>query len=1268
MIRVLVLLAVLLSQGSTIFAAPLSPQDVPESLRPWVKWALHGHKENDCPFFFNGAGQATCVWPARLELKLTSHSGEFSQQWQVFTEDWISLPGERDHWPQEVKLDGQPVVVRESSGIPQIRAQPGSHTVSGVFLWDTLPQSLQVPLSTGLVALTLDNKTIDFPQIDDSGKLWLRQGAAEQEHVEDRLELKVYRRITDGIPLMVTTQLDLQVSGKQREVTLGQALTADYVPLSLNSTLPARLEPDGRLRVQVRAGQWAITLIARHTGAALTAIPLPAVTGGQWPEEEVWVFEAQPYLRQVTMDEALSIDAQQTTLPPEWRSFPAYILKAGGALQLTEKKRGDPEPAPDQLTLQRQLWLDFDGRGYTIQDNIAGTMTRGWRLDLPTPGTLGRAAVDGQEQFITKSDQTGRAGIELRRGQVALVADSRLEEQRSLVPAVGWDHDFHQVSGQLHLPPGWRVLTASGVDFMPDTWLERWTLMDLFVVFLIALAVGRLWGWQWGGVALVALALITHESGAPWWMWLHVLAATALLRVLPAGRARYAAFAYRFVALLTLIVIAGTFMTRQARWGFYPQLEGFERGETLTIFRGTAKQAGAGGTRGPWSTLARRSTVQSEMAQDASKENLPAVLASEEVSGLGGQVPTRARAVGEEMKGGDYGGASGAVDYASRSVVAVSKSVQRPAQYDPNAAIQTGPGLPRWQWNTFFLSWNGPVERTQEVRFFLLSPRVNLFLALLRILLVAALLVCVFGVRYRNGKMSLPSLPTTPTATIVVMLVFLAIAQTSFAQQVLPSPELLNELRTKLTLKEPPQCGPQCATSPRLQIEIVGEMLRLRQEIHAGTHVALPLPGRQRHWLPRTVLLDGTPARAVSRENGQLWIALPVGQHQVLMEGPLPARDSVELVLPMHPYFVQVEARGWEVDGVHEDGVADEQLQLRRVRHDASQTAATLEPGTLPPFVRVERTLQLGLTWEVQTRVLRVSPRGSAAVVAIPLLEGESVTTSGVRVEAGKALVNMSPNDTETMWSSVLEPRGQLTLKAPETTAWTEIWKLDVSPIWRVTPTGIPVIHHSDQASGHWLPEWHPWPGETVALQIARPEGLPGQTQTVDSSLLQVTPGRRATDVLLQMTLRSSRGAQHSITLPEAATVQTVNINGVSQAIRQEGRTVTVPLTPGTQEINVTWRQANGITTSYTTPQVDLGSNSVNASLQVHMPPDRWTLFCRGPQLGPAVLFWSTAFVVLLGAFALGRLPLTPLRTGHWILLGIGFTTVYIKVMLLVVG
>jgi hypothetical protein len=307
--------------------------------------------------------------------------------------------------------------------------------------------------------------------------------------------------------------------------------------------------------------------------------------------------------------------------------------------------------------------------------------------------------------------------------------------------------------------------------------------------------------------------------------------------------------------------------------------------------------------------------------------------------------------------------------------------------------------------------------------------------------------------------------PGTKGTALGLLLLFLLIPRSSLAQTTFPSPEMLNELRERLLRKDALECLPNCATSPRLRLEVAGDILRVRQEIHTAARVAVPLPGLARHWLPHTVLLDGKPADGLQRtEAGQVWIDLPIGQHQILLEGPLPKREAVELALPLKPYSVQIQADGWEVEGVHEDGVADEQIQLRRVRGDTEQAeAATLEPGTLPPFVRVERTVHLGLTWSVETRVLRVSPRGTAVVVEVPLLEGESVTSAGVRVENGKVLVNMAPNDTEVAWSSVLATHEQLSLNAPQTTAWTEIWRLDVSPIWRVQPSGITVVNHSDQ-------------------------------------------------------------------------------------------------------------------------------------------------------------------------------------------------------------
>ena len=114
--------------------------------------------------------------------------------------------------------------------------------------------------------------------------------------------------------------------------------------------------------------------------------------------------------------------------------------------------------------------------------------------------------------------------------RLTLDADSRSVGNIKSISAVGWAQNFNQVNAELNLPPGWRLLAASGVDNVPDTWIARWTLLDLFLVLIAALATSRLFGRRWGLFALLTLVLIWHEAGSPQYVWLNILAATALIK------------------------------------------------------------------------------------------------------------------------------------------------------------------------------------------------------------------------------------------------------------------------------------------------------------------------------------------------------------------------------------------------------------------------------------------------------------------------------------------------------------------------------------------------------------------------------------------------------------------------------------------------------------------------------------------------------------------------------------------------------------------
>jgi hypothetical protein len=390
------------------------------------------------------------------------------------------------------------------------------------------------------------------------------------------------------------------------------------------------------------------------------------------------------------------------------------------------------------------------------------------------------------------------------------------------------------------------------------------------------------------------------------------------------------------------------------------------------------------------------------------------------------------------------------------------------------------------------------------------------------------------------------------------------------------------------------------------------------------------------------------------------------GIHSLDLAGALPGRDSLQIVFPLRPHRVEIASQGWAVEGLGEDGVVGPQLQLIRLR-EGDGAEGPLMPLALPPFLRVERDLHLGLDWTVTTRVLRLSPPGAPVVVRIPVLQGESVITDGLDTEDGAVLVSLGPDQKAFQWHSVLEKTARIRLKAPQTDAWVELWRLDASPVWHVALAGMPVIHHQGQGAV-WLPTWRPWPGEEVEVTVTRPEGVAGQTLTIEQASLTLVPGRRSTDASLALTLRSSLGTRHSLRLPARARLQSLSLNGTPQPIRQVGETVTVPITPGTTELRLDWRAPQGISQRFWTPAPDLGAPAVNAQIVAQMGQDRWILLTGGPRLGPAVLFWGVVIAVALLALGLGRFPHTPLKAWQWFLLGIGLSQGSIITALIVVG
>ena len=1201
--------------------APAAQVHVPDQLRDWEQWVLKDKEYLACPFYFNRAAAQEndfiCAWPGLLKLEVEAKSGRFSQQWTVYAdEQWLPLPGNADYWPHRVTANGRAVEVVMRGAAASIRLGPGSHRISGSFEWDEKPGVLHVPAASGLVSLAVDGRDVARPERTNAG-IFLGERKRETQ-ARDAVSTQVYRLVVDNVPTRLTTSLRIDVSGGVREELFGPLLPEGFVPLTINSLLPARLEPDGNLRVQVRPGRWTITLVARGP-EVLSSVTLRAPETNL-PGEEIWSYLSNDRLR-ITVAEGLPpVDPIQVQVPGNWRELPAFQIEAGESLTLVERSRGIVS-ADNELYLARKMWLDFDGTGFIVSDEISGTMRTGWRLDMAAPFAVLSASEDYENLLITDGSEEGLSGIELRRGDVAVEAVGRAET-RSAMAVNGWDARFAGVSAVLNLPPGNKLLAAPGADKAPRSWVSQWQLLDFFLVLIITIAAWRLFGRTAGIIALAALVLSFHEFNAPSWLWLNLLIAIALLRVAPKGRLRQSVQVYQLTSAVILVLALVPFVAGQLRVAIYPQLE-------------------------PQSRIVQMGGFAAEQ---------PAILMDMEANGLRDMAMLNAPMADKLARG------RAAAKSSSLEEIAVMDSsvAQSYARYAPNAIVQAGPGIPSWAWNSYRLNWSGPVDAEQTMRLVILPRWAVTMLRFVEVIMLL-LFTAVFAAEVLKRRIKLPGGLALGQATAsgflaIGVLTLLMVASPDVEAQT-PDPEILRDLENRLT--EPPDCAPRCAEMVAADVAIGSDSIRMTLTVHALADVAVPLPGSEQGWRPRSVLLDGSAAGQVIRGQGQsLWVRLAAGRHTIVLSGPVPTVDSLEIPFPAPPRVIEAAGDGWFVAGIKDRRLLSGSLQLTRLQAEGDGSAdARWESSRFPAFVRVERTIDLDLDWRVTTTVLRVAPAQGALTLEVPLIDGESIVTDEFTVEDGRVLVTMNPNQRSVSWHSNLPRKSPLALSAEKGSAWQEVWRVGVGSIWHAEFSGVPESENPRAGGDARIAEFFPRGGESLTVEASRPEASQGTTLAFDSVEINVEHGARSTSATLELEYRSTRGAQHVIRLPGDAEVTKVLIDGNLEPLRADAGELTVPILPGEHNIEISWRTSDEISARAITPLIDIGAPASNISLHTALPDNRWLLATSGPRLGPAVLYWSELVVLLIFAVILGRVGLTPLTTRHWLLLGLGFST-----------
>ncbi|MFO1495833.1 MAG: hypothetical protein U1F26_14370 [Lysobacterales bacterium] len=1198
--------------------------EVPEPLRGWEAWVLHGEDFRQCPIqdlnTLDSADGYACSLPDTVRIEIAAGQAQVRYTQRVYAAGYTDLVYADKVWPRDLSVDGKTAAVMPGYQGPRLWLEPGEHALSYQLDLRSAPDALQVPVAMRLLDLSVDGRRI-FPLAREGTQLWLERQVSTTE--ADALDTTVHRLWSDGIPQRLTTRIALHVAGKAREIRLGPAWPEGYELVSVSGSLPAVVEPGRMLRVQATAGSYQLELNARATALADTLTA--SLPGDNWPAQEVWSFAADHRLRVVDVSGNAPIDPAQGDVPSDWRSYPAYAMTEGDALSLSERSRGLGDDA-NRVQLQRQLWLDFDGGGYTVQDQLSGRMRQGFRLDLAAPYELLAASERGESLLVTEGAGAGLRGVELRYPNLNLETTARLPALLQL-PAHGWNERLDGVSVSLHLPPGYRLLQASGVDRAPEAWIERWDIYEVFIAAFTVVLAWRFGGLRLAGVVAVLVVLGVHEPEVPRYSLIALLLLAIAWRMLPVGRLRM------FVAVATLLcagafaLAALPFAIDQARWALHPQLAG-----------GYSVSGGL-----DFGYAARSEAVITDEAEG--------IVVAEPAPPPPPAPPAPAAPMAQEQIQQNY--LSNVQNSASNLRAKRAGNLER---YAKDAVVQAGIGRPTWSWEQVSLGFDGPVDSAQMVSLWLLPPWLT---ALWRLLLVAALagiaLLLTFSVR------------RVRPAPLAAALLLLLGGGASAAE--LPDASWLEALKQRLT--EAPACAPQCVRLAETTVRLDGNRLQLSAEVHAEASLLVPVPIDDAALLDVAVRLDGQPAAVLGRAEGSTagWVAVTRGVHRIDLVAEVRG-DRVALDFSLTPAAVQADVPGWTVTGLRDGHLLSERLEL--VREAASEAAAGSPTARVPikPYVRIEREISLDLDWTVSTRVIRLAPQDGGFSVRVPLLAGEQPGDAGLKVEDGRAEVTLQPGVWETTISSRLPRSETLTLTAPEIGERAEVWRVLVGPSLSMQASGVPVSEPQDGIGDElWVHEFNPLPGEQLTLTITRPAAVPGATLVADSVTLSSDIGTRSSTHTLSLQLRATQGGSHALTLPEGAELLSVAINGSALNLKLEAGKLTLPVRPGAQTLELSWRESAGVGLINRTPLVDLGLDAANIRLNLSLPSDRWLLRLSGPAIGPAVLYWSGLIVLLAIGYGLGRSGRALLPAGHWMLLVLGFSTFsYIPLFVVAIG
>lgn len=491
--------------------------NIPQDLKKWVPWVNKDNYTQNCV-------DSICIFIPKLTVLKNNHYKFIFEGTSLSKDAWVPLPSSDNAWPLSVVLNGQKSIVVNHEGKPFVQVPQKDFKIEvdyNLSIFDK-DSSFELPFNV----VSFDNQSNQVLSLKDN-TLSLNDINSAQEQNSFQ-EIKVFRKFTDNIPYQLETNVQLNFSGKIKEIDLGTVLPPDFKLTQINSDLKVNFK-NNHYFVTILPG----THFINFKSFANKEISQLSVKGlFNDIDSEVWSIQKNNAIRNIDIAQATLVDPKQANVPQQWSNLPSYLVSDN--LEIHTSQQGLSLNTDLRVNARRTSVFGYNDTVYSLdQISLENQNSKELRFNSGVP--ISSLSLSQQKMILTENnqnyvllnsnDKSGYLQFDTTKGNPI---QSQLSESYFVDT---WRASF--------TPRTELLWTTNAKITSSNFWFNAWNLYSLFSLSVLIIALYKLMGKEAAFFALFSLVSFYYNNSVFWIFWILLVLSYAFNKYLPAKYANF---------------------------------------------------------------------------------------------------------------------------------------------------------------------------------------------------------------------------------------------------------------------------------------------------------------------------------------------------------------------------------------------------------------------------------------------------------------------------------------------------------------------------------------------------------------------------------------------------------------------------------------------------------------------------------------------------------------------------------------------------------